>query len=57
MEKHTTTRNFLQVAYDGPLPEKLIRRIAEFVLDTDGHLLYFISPSTLYNEMGSISDP
>jgi len=28
LEKHKTTSNFLQVPYDEPLPEALIRRIA-----------------------------
>jgi uncharacterized protein YdhG (YjbR/CyaY superfamily) len=29
LEKHKTTKNFLQVPYDQPLPEALIRKIAE----------------------------
>jgi uncharacterized protein YdhG (YjbR/CyaY superfamily) len=29
LEGHKTTKNFLQIPYDGPLPEDLIRRIAE----------------------------
>lgn len=29
LEGHQTTRNFLQVPYDQPLPEKLIRKIAK----------------------------
>jgi uncharacterized protein YdhG (YjbR/CyaY superfamily) len=29
LAKHQTTRNFLQIPYDKPLPENLIRRIAE----------------------------
>ena len=29
LERHRTTRNFLQVPYSQPLPEELIRRIAE----------------------------
>jgi uncharacterized protein YdhG (YjbR/CyaY superfamily) len=29
LAKHRTTKNFLQVRYDEPLPEELIRRIAE----------------------------
>jgi uncharacterized protein YdhG (YjbR/CyaY superfamily) len=29
LAKHQTTKNFLQVPYTDPLPEKLIRRIAE----------------------------
>lgn len=29
---HRTTKNFLQVRYDEPLPEDLIRRIAEYRL-------------------------
>jgi uncharacterized protein YdhG (YjbR/CyaY superfamily) len=29
LEKHKTTKNFLQVPYNKPLPEDLIRKIAE----------------------------
>ncbi|MGH8618043.1 MAG: iron chaperone [Burkholderiales bacterium] len=29
LAKHRTTRNFLQIPYDQPLPESLIRRIAK----------------------------
>jgi len=32
LEKHKTTRNYLQVPYDAPLPEALIRRIARYRL-------------------------
>lgn len=30
LEKHKTTANFLQVPYNDPLPEDLIRKIAEY---------------------------
>lgn len=30
LEQHQTTRNFLQIRYDEPLPEKLIRKLAEY---------------------------
>src|SRR6188508_741771 len=30
LKQHQTTKNFLQVPYDEPLPEKLIRKIAEY---------------------------
>jgi len=30
LEKHKTTKNFLQIPYDKSLPEDLIRRIAEY---------------------------
>jgi uncharacterized protein YdhG (YjbR/CyaY superfamily) len=30
LKKHRTTKNYLQVPYDEPLPEDLIRRIAEY---------------------------
>jgi uncharacterized protein YdhG (YjbR/CyaY superfamily) len=30
LKQHQTTKNFLQVPYDEPLPEKLIRQIAEY---------------------------
>ena len=29
LERHRTTRNLLQIPYSQPLPEELIRRIAE----------------------------
>src|SRR5882762_5929917 len=29
LQPHQTTRNFLQIPYDQPLPEDLVRRIAE----------------------------
>ena len=29
LEEHQTTKNFLQIPYDTPVPEDLIRRIAE----------------------------
>jgi uncharacterized protein YdhG (YjbR/CyaY superfamily) len=29
LEKHKTTKNFLQIPYDQPLPEDLVRKIAE----------------------------
>lgn len=32
LEEHQTTKNYLQVPYDAPLPEDLIRRIAEYRL-------------------------
>ena len=32
LESHSTTKNFLQIPYDEPLPEDLIRRIAEYRL-------------------------
>ena len=32
LEKHQTTKNYLQIPYDKPLPENLIRKIAEFSL-------------------------
>ena len=32
LEKHKTTKNFLQLPYDKPLPEDLVRRIAEYRL-------------------------
>lgn len=34
LEKHKTTRNFLQIPYNEPLPEDLIRKIAEQRLRT-----------------------
>ena len=33
LKGYKTTPNFLQLPYDEPLPEKLIRRIAEYRLD------------------------
>jgi uncharacterized protein YdhG (YjbR/CyaY superfamily) len=36
LETHKTTRNFLQIPYDKPLPEELIRRIAEYRLRNMG---------------------
>ena len=32
LQKHKTTLNYLQVAYDEPLPEALIRKIAKYQL-------------------------
>lgn len=32
LETHKTTKNYLQLPYDKPLPEELIRKIAEFRL-------------------------
>ena len=32
LEKHDTTKNFLQIPYDQPLPEDLIRKIARYRL-------------------------
>jgi uncharacterized protein YdhG (YjbR/CyaY superfamily) len=32
LEKHKTTRNMLQISYNEPLPEELIRKIAELRL-------------------------
>lgn len=32
LEKHKTTKNYLQIPYDEPLPEELVRRIAEYRL-------------------------
>jgi uncharacterized protein YdhG (YjbR/CyaY superfamily) len=32
LERHKTTKNYLQIPYDQPLPEDLIRRIAEYRL-------------------------
>lgn len=32
LEQYKTTKNFLQVSYDEPLPEDLIRKIAEYRL-------------------------
>jgi len=40
LEKHKTTKNYLQIPYDKPLPEDLIRKIAKYRLrnmgDDDG---------------------
>jgi uncharacterized protein YdhG (YjbR/CyaY superfamily) len=36
LEAHKTTRNFLQLPHDKPLPEELIRRIAEYRLRNMG---------------------
>jgi uncharacterized protein YdhG (YjbR/CyaY superfamily) len=30
LEKHKTTKNFLQIPYDKPVPEALVRKIAEY---------------------------
>jgi len=30
LENHQTTKNFLKIPYDEPVPEKLIRKIAEY---------------------------
>ena len=32
LEKHQTTKNFLKIPYDKPLPEHLIRQIAQYSL-------------------------
>ena len=32
LEPHQTTKNFLQIPYNQPMPEKLIRQIAEYRL-------------------------
>jgi len=32
LEKHNTTKNYLQVPWNKPLPEDLIRKIAEYGL-------------------------
>jgi uncharacterized protein YdhG (YjbR/CyaY superfamily) len=34
--KHKTTKNFLQVSYDEPLPEGLIRKLAEYRIGNMG---------------------
>jgi uncharacterized protein YdhG (YjbR/CyaY superfamily) len=34
LKGHKTTQHFLQIRYAEPLPEDLIRRIAEFCLST-----------------------
>ena len=36
LEKHKTTTNFLQLPYDQPLPENLIRKIARYRLRNMG---------------------
>ena len=36
LENHKTTKNFLQIPYDKPLPEDLIRKIAEYRLRNVG---------------------
>lgn len=36
LDNHTTTKNFLQVPYDAPLPEALIRKLAEYRLGNMG---------------------
>jgi uncharacterized protein YdhG (YjbR/CyaY superfamily) len=33
LKEHKTTKNYLQIAYDEPLPEDLIRRIAEYCVE------------------------
>jgi uncharacterized protein YdhG (YjbR/CyaY superfamily) len=32
LEKHKTTRNLLQIPYDKPVPEDLVRKIAQYCL-------------------------
>src|SRR5437763_13469582 len=32
LKEHKTTKNFIQIPYDVPLPEELIRKIAEYRL-------------------------
>ena len=32
LEEHKTTKNFLQIPYDEPVPEDLVRKIAEYRL-------------------------
>jgi uncharacterized protein YdhG (YjbR/CyaY superfamily) len=34
LENHKTTKNFLQIPYDQPLPEDLIRNLAEYQLQS-----------------------
>jgi len=34
LERHKTTKNFLQIPYDEPVPEELVRKIAEYCLKT-----------------------
>jgi uncharacterized protein YdhG (YjbR/CyaY superfamily) len=36
LEKHRTTKNFLQIPYDQPVPEALIRKIAKYRLRNMG---------------------
>jgi len=36
LKAHETTRNFLKIPYDKPLPEKLIRKIARYRLKNIG---------------------
>jgi uncharacterized protein YdhG (YjbR/CyaY superfamily) len=36
LKKHATTKNFLKVPYNEPLPEGLIRKIAEYCVRTVG---------------------
>ena len=36
LEGHKTTRNYLQIPYDKPLPEKLVRKIAQYRLRNMG---------------------
>ena len=36
LEKHPTTKNFLQIPYDRPMPEALIRKIARYRLRNMG---------------------
>jgi uncharacterized protein YdhG (YjbR/CyaY superfamily) len=36
LEGHSTTRNFLQIPYDEPVPEELVRKIAEYRLRNMG---------------------
>lgn len=34
LKEHPTTKNFLQIPYDQPVPEALVRQIAEYRLQT-----------------------
>jgi uncharacterized protein YdhG (YjbR/CyaY superfamily) len=36
LEKHQTTKNYLQIPYDEPVPEALVRKIAEYRLRNMG---------------------
>ena len=36
LEKHKTTRNFLQLPYDKPVPEALVRKVARYRLQNLG---------------------
>jgi len=36
LEKHKTTKNMLQIPYHKPLPEDLVRKIAEYRLRNMG---------------------